>query len=107
LTFFKNFGENNKRRILILGEYHSNKKLYHQDQDQQCFDLHMWLYKLSKIAPECIDVYLEMNEYKQNNTKAIEKKSTQKLISEYAYPISSIDHMLTSCKKRFHVYVII
>uniref|UniRef100_A0A6C0BDF0 Uncharacterized protein n=1 Tax=viral metagenome TaxID=1070528 RepID=A0A6C0BDF0_9ZZZZ len=93
LTFYKDFGENSNRRILILGEFHSNKYLKYEDKDPTTFDLHMWLYRLSKTAPECLDIYLEIG----RKTRLMVKNFKQTKISEYTEPISSVASTFDGC----------
>lgn len=102
LTFFKI----NNRRLLILGETHSNKLLKYEDNNSSTFDLHMWLYKLSKFAPECLDIYLETNKTRLHKSNRRKGK-----ISDFNNPISSIESIFSNCninncftdKVRYHM----
>lgn len=89
LTFYKNLPGN--RRILILGETHDNKGLKHEDMDPATFDLHIWLYKLAKKSPECLDIYLE-RDFKKGGKQV---RTVGKKIVEFPEPISSIEETFT------------
>ena len=93
LTFFKNFGDNNGRRLLILGEYHSNEGIDDDDFDPQSFEVNMWLYYLSKINYECLDIYLEYND-----SRAIKYDNFKKVkFDDYTEPIMSIANTFKDC----------
>lgn len=93
LTFFNGFGENKSRRLLILGEVHNNIGLNHKDDSNTSFDLHTWLYKLSKKLPECLDMYLESNRTRKQTSSA-----NKKSISTFSSPLSSIEATFGGCE---------
>ena len=91
-VFYKNFGNNKSQRILILGENHTVNGLPKEVDDKTSFEIHMWLYKLSKISPECLDIFLETN-----NRRIVKNPLKNKNLKDFSSPIESIANVFSVC----------
>jgi hypothetical protein len=115
--FFPNV---NGKKILLLGDYHTNKYLCteksHQDQGMPdgpswpVYDVHQWLGDLAKNAPECLDVFLETQyllPYSQTGGKPLKdyENNIEAIEDEFKIcltPIVNVKEKCYSNKLRFH-----
>lgn len=83
------------RRILLLGDRHYNRSLCPSLIDS--YEVHQWLYQLSFMAPQCLDLFVEQSYLKEPPTP-----SPRSPLKPHQRPLIAFNSPLEAIRETFH-----